>query len=337
MKLSFDIHQTGGGEAYKSPSNPASFFCPAVYFPYKRKERTMKRNLWLVALVLVSLALVLAGCGEPDLGTEGNPIVMSFVPSGDTQDIIASGDELAAMIKGRTGLEIQANVGTDFAAVREAMGAEQAHIGWLNTFNYVLANEKYGVEAALVTLRFGLTTYRGQINVRADSGITTLEDLKGKVFCWVDPNSTSGYIIPRIMLLANGIDPDTDFAQQVEAGSHNNVVTQVYNGDCDAGATYDDARSSIEEDYPDVKEQVVILEYTQDIPNDNVSFIKEFPADMREQIVVALLEIAQTPEGQAALDTLYSIEGLEEADDSFYDGFRATLSQAGIDIEELAQ
>jgi phosphonate transport system substrate-binding protein len=284
------------------------------------------------------LLLLLAACGgEPDLGTADNPIVMSFVPSGDTQDIIASGDELAQMVTDKTGLVVEANVGTDFAAVREAMGAGQAQIGWLNTFNYVLANEKYGVDAALVTVRFGSTSYRGQIIVRADSGIATLDDLKGKVFCWVDPNSTSGYIIPRIMLLANGIDPDKDFTQQIEAGSHNNVVTQVYNGDCDAGATFDDARSSVEADLPDVKEQVVVLATTTDIPNDNVSFTKDFPQDMRDQIVNALVEIAGTEEGKTALNTLYSIENLQEADDSFYDIFRADLSKAGIDIESLAQ
>ncbi|MFN2227285.1 MAG: phosphate/phosphite/phosphonate ABC transporter substrate-binding protein, partial [Anaerolineae bacterium] len=159
----------------------------------------MKRNVWWIALVLISMmALLLAGCGEPKLGTADNPVVMSFVPSGDTQEIIASGDDLAAMIKDRTELEIQANVGTDFAAVREAMCAEQAQVGWLNTFNYVLANEKCGVDVGLVTERYGSSTYRGQIIVRADSGITSLADLKGKVMCWVDPNSTSGYIIPRI-------------------------------------------------------------------------------------------------------------------------------------------
>ena len=55
------------------------------------------------------------------------------------------------------------------------------------------------------------------------------------------------------------------------------------------------------------------------------------------EIVNALLEIAATEEGQAALESLYSIAGLERADDSFYDAFRADLSKAGIDIEELAQ
>jgi phosphonate transport system substrate-binding protein len=298
----------------------------------------MKKHAWLSAFLLISLAvLALAGCGEPKLGTEDNPIIMSFVPSGDTQAIIASGDQIAQVVSEKTGLAVVANVGTDFAAVREAMGAGKAHIGWLNTFNYILANEKYGVDVGLVTERFGLTTYTGQLNVRADSGITSLEDLKGKVMCWVDPNSTSGYIIPRIMLKANGIDPDKDFGKTVEAGSHNNVITQVYNGDCDVGASYADARSSIEADFPDVKEKVVVLATTTDIPNDSVSFIKDMPADMRDQIVNALLEYAGTEEGKEALANLYSIAGLQKADDTFYDAFRADLSKAGIDIEELAK
>ena len=298
----------------------------------------MKKQ-WILLIALIALlALTLTACGgQAKLGAEDNPIVMSFVPSGDTQEIIASGDKLAQMIQDKTGLVIKANVGTDFAAVREAMGAGKAHIGWLNTFNYVLAHEKYGVDVALVTVRYGSTSYKGQIIVRADSGIKNLEDLKGKVMCWVDPNSTSGYIVPRILLQANGIDPDKDFAKTIEAGSHNNVVTQVYNGECDAGATYVDARSSVEKDLPDVKEKVVVLATTSDIPNDNVSFIKDFPTDMRDQIVNALLEISESEEGKQALNELYSIEGLKPADDSFYDGFRAMLSKAGINIEDLAK
>lgn len=300
----------------------------------------MRKKTWFLLLTLLSVVafgVVACGGGEAELGTEENPIVMSFVPSGDTQEIVASGDELAAMISERTGLVVEANVGTDYAAVREAMCAEQAHIGWLNTFNYVLANEVCGVDVALVTERFGLTTYTGQLNVHADSNIGSLEDLEGATVCWVDPNSTSGYIIPRIMLRANGINPEEAFAQQIEAGSHNNVITQVYNQECDVGATYADARSSVEEDLPDVKEQVQVLATTTDIPNDNVAFIEEIPEETRQEIVSALLEIAGTEEGQEMLNELYSIAGLQEAENSFYDAFRADLSQAGMDIEDLAE
>jgi phosphonate transport system substrate-binding protein len=296
------------------------------------------RRLLFVSVLSFILVFALAACGagEPELGTESNPIVMSFVPSGDTQDIIASGDTLAQMLSEATGLNVTSNVGTDFSSVREAMCAGQAQIGWLNTFNYVLANEQCGVDAALATSRFGTTTYAGQIIVRADSGIDSLDDLNGKVMCWVDPASTSGYIIPRIMLAAEGIDPDTAFSQTIEAGSHNNVVTQVYNGDCDAGATFADARTGIEEEFPDVLEQVAVLATTADIPNDSVSFNSDFPEEMRAEIVTALLDIAASPEGQEALNTLYNIEGLVESSDSFYDTFRADLSRAGIDIEDLA-
>ena len=320
-------------------------------------------TLFTVLLLLFALALTACGGGaaeeatveepaaeepaaeepaaeEPaatDLGTADNPIIMSFVPSGDTQDIIASGDTLAQLLSEATGLTIESNVGTDFSAVREAMCAGQAQIGWLNTFNYVMAAEQCGVDAALATSRFGATTYAGQIIVGADSGIETLQDLEGKVMCWVDPASTSGYIIPRIMLAAEGIDPDTAFSQTIEAGSHNNVVTQVYNGDCDAGATFADARTGIEEEFPDVLEKVVVLATTADIPNDSVSFVSDFPAELRHRIVTSLPDIAASPEGQEALNTLYNIEGLVESSDSFYDTFRADLSRAGINIEELAQ
>lgn len=296
----------------------------------------MKKSRITLIVLSFLLLLVLAACGGDDLGTEDNPIVMSFVPSGDSQEIIASGDAIADMIAERTGLVIEAEVGTDFASVREAMGAGQAHIGWLNTFNYVLANEKYSIDVGLVTERFGSTSYNGQFNVRADSGISSVEDLSGKSVCWVDPNSTSGYIIPRIMLAANGIDPDSDLGTAIEAGSHNNVITQVYNGDCEFGTTFADARGSVEDELTDVKEQVVVLATTSDIPNDSVAFIEDMPEEMRADIVAALIDIASTEEGLTALEELYSIAGLQEAEDTFYDAFRADLSKAGIDIEDLA-
>jgi phosphonate transport system substrate-binding protein len=269
-----------------------------------------------------------------DLGTADNPIVMSFVPSGDTQEIIASGEEIAAMLSEMTGLTITANVATSYAAVVEAMGAGNAQVGWLNTFGYVLANERYDVDVALATLRFGQPYYTGQIIANADSGISSLADIAGKTMCYVDPLSTSGYIIPRIELAAAGVDVDALESQ--EAGSHPNVVTAVYNGDCDAGATFVDARSSVEEQFPDVNDKVLVIAESSEIPNDTVAFAPEVPEEIRTQIVTGLLEIAETEEGLAALEQVYEIEGFTEVDDSFYDEFRTVLDASGINIEDLA-
>jgi phosphonate transport system substrate-binding protein len=298
----------------------------------------MLRKSVLLLVVVLMFGVLVAGCGgKPALGTEKNPIIMSFVPSGDTQEIIAGGDQIAKLLSEKTGLTIKANVATSYSAVIEAMGTGKAQVGWLNTFGYVLAHEKYGVDVILVTVRFGRPYYKGQIITRADSGIKTLKDFKGKTFCWVDPGSTSGYIIPRIMFKAAGVDPDKDFKQTVEAGSHNNVVLAVYKGDCDGGATYVDARGTIEKDFPDVKEKLVVITESPEIPNDTVSVSKDLPSEMRTKIQNGLLEIAGTDEGKAALKTVYEIQGLVKKDDSFYDGFRQALDAAGVDVTQLAK
>ncbi len=267
------------------------------------------------------------------LGTDDNPIVMSFVPSGDTQEIVASGEEIAEMITEKTGLTVEANVATSYAAVVEAMGAGNAQVGWLNTFSYVLAHERYDVDVALATVRRGQSFYTGQIIANAASGINTLADITGKTMCYVDPLSTSGYIIPRIELAAAGVDIEALESQ--EAGSHPNVVTAVYNGDCDAGATFVDARTAIAEQFPDVNDKVKVVAESEEIPNDTVSFAQDVPDDIREQIVTALQEIANEEAGKAALEQVYEIEGFQEVDDSFYDEFRTKLDASGINIEEL--
>jgi phosphonate transport system substrate-binding protein len=263
-------------------------------------------------------------------------IVMSFVPSGDTEQILASGEAIAEMLAERTGYEVNTNVATSYAAVIEAMCAGNAQIGWLNTFGYILGHERCGVDVALATVRFGSTTYKGQIITRADSGIESLEDLVDTTFCRPDPLSTSGWIIPSITLAANGIDPEADI-EVTDVGSHNNVVTAVYNGECDAGATFVDARSSVEEDLPDVTEQVVVITESADIPNDTVSYAPDLPDDVRENITNALLDIASTEEGVAALEEVYSIAGLEPVDDSFYDAFRVDLDASGYSVEDFQE
>lgn len=205
----------------------------------------------------------------------------------------------------------------------------------LATFAYVMAAERGVAEAELVAVRYGSPTYNGQIITRADSGITKVSDLAGKTFGRPDPLSTSGWIIPMLTMRAAGVNPDTDLKGIVDAGSHDGVAAAVFNGDVDAGATYVDGRTRIEEDYPTVMEEVVVIALTEDIPNDGVQFIPSMDDEMKTIIVDALLKIASTDEGKEALNTAYQWNALEKHDDTFYDPFRQVLQAAGLSIEEL--
>jgi phosphonate transport system substrate-binding protein len=288
----------------------------------------------MVGLLAVGL---LTSCGPGKLGTEKNPIVWVFVPSGETERVTTGAESVAEMLHEETGLYFNIKVATEYAGAIEAMCADppEAHIASLATFAYVMAADRGCAEAAMLSVRYGSPTYNGQFLVRADSGITDLSQLGGKTFCRPDPLSTSGWVIPSIMLRGAGVDPDTGLAEIVDAGSHDAVAAAVYNGDCDVGATYVDARSTIEEDYPDVMEQTAVIALEPDIPNDGVQFQSALDQEIRTQVVDGLLAIAATEAGVEALDTAYSWQELIKADDSYYDAFRQILQAAGIQATDL--
>ncbi|HEX9244761.1 MAG TPA: phosphate/phosphite/phosphonate ABC transporter substrate-binding protein [bacterium] len=275
-------------------------------------------------------------------------LVMAFVPSGEAQTILQTGNRVAHLLEIATGYSFESFVATSYAGVIEAMGANRADIGWLNTFSYVIAHQKYGVEVRLVTVRFGLPYYRAEIIAQANSGVNSLADLQGKRFAFVDPASTSGYLFPLAGLKKAAYDPQKFFGQTVFAGSHNNVVLAVYQGRVDAGAVYEDARGSVQKTLPDVMQKVKVVWRSDPIPNDTVSLREGLPAEVKDRVTKALLRFSEQPAGLDALKALYEIEALADYEllvskykvrvpslDAFYDPVRDVARYAGINLEEL--
>jgi len=86
----------------------------------------------------------------------------------------------------------------------------------------------------------GTNSYVSLMYVRADSGITKLEDMKGRAMAWSDPNSASGYLIPRAEFRAAGIDPEPGkfFGRTGFAGGSEQAVIAVLGKQYDAGVTW---------------------------------------------------------------------------------------------------
>ena len=195
----------------------------------------MKR---LIMLALAALLLISA-CGNQDsrlakanrkLGSKQNPIKMFFVPSMEAGKVVQSGEAIAGFLRKETGYQFKVAVPTSYAAVIEALGTYQADIAWLPTYAYVLAKQKYDAQVELMTVRNGLTKYRGQFVARANSGIKTLNDINGKVVAYTDAASTSGYIYPSAILKQQGITP----GKITFAGGHPQAILSVYSGTADA-------------------------------------------------------------------------------------------------------
>jgi len=256
-----------------------------------------------------------------------------FVPSGDSQVILQGGQEIAQHLEKATGLYFKTSVATSYAAVIEAMGAGKVDIGWLATFSYVLAREKYGVDIILIVIRFGSPFYRGQVMVRANSGINKLADLKGKTFAFVDPASTSGHLYPKSLLQSKGFDPKTFFSKAVFVGSHNAVVLSILKGEVDGGATYDDARAAVAKSFPEIFKKLKVIAFTQNIPNDVVAVRKGLDPVLKQNIKEGLKYLAQTPDGSKVLKKVYGISGLADLD-AFFDPVREAGKLLGLDFGE---
>ncbi|MCF7858427.1 MAG: phosphate/phosphite/phosphonate ABC transporter substrate-binding protein [Candidatus Cloacimonetes bacterium] len=295
-----------------------------------------------IKILIILSALLMLSCGEEaELGTKKNPIKMYFVPSMEAGKIVTSGQAVADYLTLETGYIFKVAVPTSYASVIEALGTNETDIAWLATFAYILANQKFGAEVALTTVRNGLEKYRGQFLARSDSGINTLEDVNGKVIAYTDAASTSGYLYPSALLAEKGIKPK----DMMYAGGHPQVILAVYQGNADVGCTFwspiddqgaiRDARRAVLETYPDVVEKVKIIGFTDWIPNDTVTFRKDFPKEMREEIVQSLLDFANTEEGHQVLLNMLDIDNFIRADDSDYDVVRRTLNILGTDAAEL--
>lgn len=269
-------------------------------------------RLRVAALALAAVLVLGIAAAGPSPVPAQTRLVMAFVPSGEASTILESGNRISHLLEMATGYQFQSVVATSYAGVIEAMGANRADIGWLNTFSYVIAHQKYGVEVRLVTVRFGLPYYRAEIITQATSGINGLADLRGKRFAFVDPASTSGYLFPVAGLKKAGYDPQKFFGQTIFAGSHNNVVLAVYQGRVDAGSVFEDARGSVQKTLPDVMQKVKVVWKSDPIPNDTVSFRKGLPEDVKAKVATALLRFSQTPAGLDALKSLYEIEALAD-------------------------
>ncbi len=283
---------------------------------------------------LLVLFILQVPCVSADpIGTAENPLSMMFVPSGDAQVIVKGGQEVAELLKKETGLNFKTSVATSYAAVIEAMGAGKVDIGWLATFSYVLAKEKYGVELLLVVQRFGSPFYRGQIMVRTDSGIDSLKDLKGKSFAFVDPASTSGHLYPKTLLLSQGLNPKTFFGKTVFAGSHNAVVFSIYKGEVDGGAAYDGSRAAVAKSYPDIFKKIKVIAYTKEIPNDTISVRKQLPENLKIKLREGLKKISRSSEGSKILKNLYGISGVLDLD-GLFDPVREAARLLNMDLEK---
>jgi phosphonate transport system substrate-binding protein len=280
-----------------------------------------------LALILAALASAMAGPAR----AADRPLHLVLTPSQKPTDLLAAGEEFGRVLGQLVGTAVRVTVASDYAAVVEALRNRTADLAFLHPAGYVLANREAKARIVAKNQWHGKTTFTSRFYVRKDSGIKTLEDLRGKTMAFVDPASSSGYIYPMVLLIQRGLvknrDPKTFFREVTFAGSHDASMQALLNGHVDAIVSFDMAREQYLKD-PAQRERVTFVAETPPIPEAGIAAREGLDPATFAKVRNALLTI-HGPQHAALLKRLYDIDGFEPAEDREYDPVRAAIDLLG--------
>lgn len=197
------------------------------------------RRVALAAMLAGTTLLSAAVPAMADWHDQYKEIDFGITSSENQRDAVARYQGFADYMTKKLGVPFKIHWGTDYAAIIEALHTGKVQAATIGSANFALGDKVMGkmIEPfATSQSKDGSIGYYSVIVVRKDSPYHSVQDLKGKVLAWADPNSTSGYAVPSYLLRKSGIDPDTFFAKTPFSGSHELGIVGVVNGTFDAAA-----------------------------------------------------------------------------------------------------
>jgi phosphonate transport system substrate-binding protein len=259
---------------------------------------------------------------------------MGLIPAEDQEEMMKRFGSTIAYLEKKLGIKVEPFMATDYSGVIEAMRSKKVDVAFFGPFSYVLAADVANAEAFAVGVRSnGKSTYQSIIVAHKDSGIKTLNDLRGKDFVFVDPASTSGNLFPRVMLKKAGIDPEKDFKSVTYAGGHDAVELAIKNRKVPAGADNDITYEKMVKEGLISPEENIIIAKSDPIPGSPIAWRKDLPEDLKQKIKQAFLNMHN--EDPQALSGYGEIIRYDEARDSDYNIIRETAKILNLDLKKM--
>ena len=260
----------------------------------------------LIAAVLATTALT-----APVAAEEIKEFRIGILGGENAQDRLNNNECLREYTEKELGVETKLFAPADYNGVIQGLLGGTIDMAWLGASGYAKPSlsDPEAVEPVLVKVNTdGGYGYYSVGFARKDSGITSLEDLKGKTFGFGDPNSTSGYLIPSIEI-PNKINASMDsgdyFGEVKFTGGHEQTIVAVANGDVDGGVTWADGLGEWEDGYQsgalrravdaglvDMNDMVEIWK-SAPIPEGPVVLRKALPADVKAKMTALMDNLSE--------------------------------------------
>jgi phosphonate transport system substrate-binding protein len=253
------------------------------------------------AFVSLALAATAAALVAPVHAQE--VLRISAIPDESPTELQRKFGQLAAYLEKQVGMKVQYTPVSDYAAAVEALVGKKLDMVWYGGFTFVQARNRSNNQVIPLVQRVEDENFKSVFIARANSGITTLADLKGKSVTFGSPSSTSGHLMPRHFLLQQGIDPERDFRQVAFSGAHDATIAAVAGGKVQAGAL----NISVWEKFVQEKRvdpaQVVVIYTTPPYYDYNWTVRADLGPALQKKLADAFLRLDPArPEDKAILD-----------------------------------
>jgi phosphonate transport system substrate-binding protein len=238
--------------------------------------------------------------------------------------------ELCTMLTDEVGVLFIPHHPNTYRSLVESFDAGVVALAWLPPIaSWKLEEAGTGTVLALPTRR-GSLTYSAAIFARPD-GPQRMHELQGRRIAWVDPDSSSGYLVPRLCLQGAGLDLTKLFAQERFLMSHAAVVDAVLGGRFDAGATYCQPQST---GAPGGKARgawgdaaVRVVTTSGAIPNDAIVVSRAAAPEVRSKLLRWLLNL-RTARAKSLCQDLFGAEAFRIATREHFEPLRRILIAA---------
>ena len=226
-----------------------------------------KKILALALASALSLSL-LAGCGSDGTSADASgsavasgakkTFTIAYAPNESTEQSTDARNGLAADLGAELGMEVKEIQATDYNAIIEALRTGNADMAYLGPLSVALAVERADATPIVMKAPEGdksQAIYHSVLITRADNAdINSITDIKGKTMAFVDPDSTSGNLVPTAAIISAFPDDklDTDklhtngeFFEAVSfSGKHQAGLQAVIKGDVDVAPISDQILAS---------------------------------------------------------------------------------------------
>jgi phosphonate transport system substrate-binding protein len=216
---------------------------------------------------------------------------------------------LARKLSSPSGVEAKVIVASTPPDLAKLLGQQRVDFYMESAYGTYVINDVEGAGKLLLRRwQRGKPEYQSLIFTKRSSGINRLDDLRGKVVVFEDPESTSGYFLPKFFLLRNGFKLaekgrlDASVAPgeigYIFALSQQKIVNLVLTNQAAGGAFSDDDYAKLDEQ---PKAEIGILAQTERLPRHLVSVRKDMPPPVADRLRAILLAMSDDNEGRRIL------------------------------------